>query len=80
MICKILGLFVKTLITDNRYSFHIRDNSTEPIQMHLSKKQKTFSHFPAAFLKSRLNSDHSKIRDDPNRLGISENRDCERCD
>ena len=52
----------------------------EPIQMHLSKKQKTFSHFPAAFLKSRLNSDHSNIRDDPNSLGISENRDCERCD
>ena len=37
------------------YSLPNRDNLREPIQTQLSKKQKTFSEFVAAFLKYILN-------------------------
>ena len=45
MICKILGLFVDTLTTDDKYSFLNRDNLIQSIQMKLSKKQKRFFDF-----------------------------------
>ena len=41
--CKIFGLLVNTLGTDEKYPVLNRDNSTIPIQMQLSEKQKTFS-------------------------------------
>ena len=53
--CKILGLLVNKLATDENYLVLLRDNITIPIQMELSQKKKTFSEFFAAFLKSRLN-------------------------
>ena len=53
--CKILGLLVNTLAANEKYPVLNRDNLTIPIQMQLSQKQKTFSNFYAAFLKSRLN-------------------------
>ena len=37
VICKILGLFFNTLITDDRYSFRNKNNLTQPIQMQLSQ-------------------------------------------
>ena len=52
---QILGLLVNTLPTDEKYPVLNRDNLTIPIQMQLSRKQKTFSEFFAAFLNSRLN-------------------------
>ena len=60
--CQILGLFVKTLTADEKYRVLNRDNLTIPIQMHLSEKQKTFSEFSAAFLKSRLDFKHFEKR------------------
>ena len=45
VICKILGLFVNTLTTDDKYSLLKKDNLTQRIQMQLSEKQKTFSEF-----------------------------------
>ena len=45
MICKILGLFVDTLTTDDKYSFLNRDNLIQSIQMKLSEKQKPFFDF-----------------------------------
>ena len=39
--------------------------------MILSQKQKTFSQFCAMFLKSRLNFEHFKKEDDPNRICIT---------
>ena len=45
MIYKILGLFVDTLTTDDKYSFLNRDNLIQSIQMKLSKKQKPFFDF-----------------------------------
>ena len=55
VICKISRLFINTLSADGKNSLLNRDNLTQPIQMQLSGKQKTFSQFFAAFLKSRLN-------------------------
>ena len=48
-----------------------------PIRMQLSKQQKTFSEFFAAFLKSILNFEHFEKEDDPQRfclLGIRESK------
>ena len=42
-----------------------RDNLTHPIQIQLSQKQKTFSEFRFAFLKSILNFIHLPTKDDP---------------
>ena len=44
VICKIVGLFVNTLVADE-YSLLNIDNLTQPIQMQLSQKQKTLSKF-----------------------------------
>ena len=48
-------LLVNTLDADGKHPVLNRDNLTIPIQMQLSQKQKTFSQFLAALLKSRLN-------------------------
>ena len=55
-----------------KYSLLNRDNLTQPIQMQLSRKQKTFSQFFAAFLKSSLNFEHFQKKDDSHSRGISE--------
>ena len=44
-LCKILRLFVKTLTENDKYCLLYRDNLTEPIQILLYEKQKTFSQF-----------------------------------
>ena len=58
VLCKILGLFVNTLSEDDMYCLLYKDNLLQPIQILLSQKQKTFSEFFSAFLKSTLNSEH----------------------
>ena len=58
VIWKISRLFINTLSADGKYSLFNRDNLTQPIQMQLSRKQKTFSQFFSAFFKSRLNFEH----------------------
>ena len=50
-----LGLFFNTLTADEKYSLLYRDNLTQPIQMQLSKKLKSFSELFSAVLNSRLN-------------------------
>ena len=50
-----------------------RDNLAQPIQMQLSQKQKTFSEFFFAFLKSILNFKHLPKKDDPRSLRVSGN-------
>ena len=64
MIEEILRLFVKTLTTGDKYSLLNRDNLTQPIQMQLYPKQKTFSEFFSAILISSLNFEHFQKRDD----------------
>ena len=56
--CKILRLFVNTFTDDDKYSLLYRNNLTQPIQILLSQKQKTFSEFFSAFSKSKLNFQH----------------------
>ena len=55
VICKISRQFINTPSVDGKYSLFKRDNLTQPIQMQVSRKQKTFSQFFSAFLKSSLN-------------------------
>ena len=52
---KNLRLFVNTLTHDDKYCLLYRNNLTQPFQMLLSRKQKTFSQFFSAFFKSLLN-------------------------
>ena len=65
VLCKILRLFVNTLTDDDKYSLLYRDNLMQPIQILLSQKQKTFSEFFSAILKSILSFEHSRKKDDP---------------
>ena len=58
VLCKILRLFVNTFTDDDKYSLLYRNNLTQPIQILLSQKQKTFSEFFSAFSKSKLNFEH----------------------
>ena len=76
--CKISRLFPNTLSVDGKYSLLNRDNLTEPIQMQLSRKQKTFSQFFSAFLKSSLNFEHFQKKDDSHSWGISKITDSEK--
>ena len=71
-LCKILRLFVNTLTDDGKYSLLYRDISTQHIQILLSQKRKTFSHFFSAFLKSTLNFPHFQKKDDPQSRCISQ--------
>ena len=64
VICKISRLFPNTLSADGKYSVLNRDNLTQPIQMQLSQKQKTFYEYFCAFLKSSLNLEHFQKKDD----------------
>ena len=77
MTCKILGLLVNTLATDEKYPVVNRDNLTISIQMQLSEKQKTFPELFPKFLKSRFNFKHFEKKDDPHRFCILEVTDSE---
>ena len=46
---KILGLFGNTLTENDKYCLLYRDNLTQPIQILLSQKQKTFLDFSLLF-------------------------------
>ena len=65
MIHKILRLFDNILRVDEKHYLLNRDNLTQPIQIQLSQKQKTFCEFFFAFLKSILNFKHLPKKDDP---------------
>ena len=76
--CKISRLFPNTLSADGKYSLLNRHNLTQSIQMQLSRKQKTFSEFFSAFLKSSLNFEHLLKKADPYCWCISEIVDTEK--
>ena len=77
MICKILSLFVNILSGADKYSLPNREYLTQPIQVQLSQKQKTFPSFFSAFPKSNLNFEHFQKKDASHSLFISEPRVCE---
>ena len=72
-----MRLLVNTLAADEKYPVLNRDNLTISVQMQLSQKQKTFSEFLAAFLKSILNFEYFEKKGDPHRFCISEITDSE---
>ena len=72
VLCKILRLFVCILTDDEEYSLLYSDNLTQPIQILLSQKQRTFSQFFSEFLKFTLNFERSGKKDDPHSRCISE--------
>ena len=73
VLCKSLRLLtVKTLADDEKYSLLYKENLTQPIQILLTQKRKTFSHFFSAFLKSTLNFTHFQKKDDPHSRCISQ--------
>ena len=72
VLCKFLRLLVKTLTDDEKYSLRYRENLTQPIQILLSQKRKTFSQFLSAFLKSTLNFAHFQKKDDSDSRCISQ--------
>ena len=72
-----LGLFLNTLAADEKCPLLKRESLTVPIQMQLSQKQKNFSSFFPAFLKSRSNLEYFDEKDDPHRFCISEITDSE---
>ena len=65
VIHKILRLFVNTWTVNDKHYLLNRDNLTQPIQIQLSQKQKTFSEIFFAFLKSILNFKHLRKKDNP---------------
>ena len=54
-ICKILGLFINTVIAYVKYSVLNREYLTHPVHMQLSQKQRAFPEFFSTFLISKLN-------------------------
>ena len=51
-------MFVNILTADEKHSLLNRDDLTQPIQMQLSQKPKTFSEFLSALMKSRLSFEY----------------------
>ena len=65
VIHKILRLLVNTLTPDDKHYLLNRNNLVQSIQIQLSEKEKKFSEFFFAFLKSMLNVKHLPKKDDP---------------
>ena len=58
-------MFVDTLTVNDKHYLLNRNNLKQPIQRQLSQKQKIFSEYFFAFLKSILNFKHLPRKDDP---------------
>ena len=69
---KILGLFVNALTPEYTYSRRNMQTLTQKVQTPLSLKQKTFSGFFIAFLKSTSNGEHFQKKRESSSLSISE--------
>ena len=79
VICNILRLFSNTSSADGRYSLLNTDDLTQPIQMRVSQRQRTFSRFFLAFLTSSLNFEHFEKKNEPHSWCISEITDAKKC-
>ena len=64
VICEILRLFVTILTADDKHPLWNCENLPLPIQMQLSKKRKTFSHFFFHFWNLHQIPNFSKKEDD----------------
>ena len=75
---KILGPFVNTLTAEYTYSGRNMQTLTQQVQTPLSLKQKIFSGFFNAFLKSTWNGEHIRKKRESSSLSISEIIDSKR--
>ena len=75
---KILGLFVNTLNAEYTYSGRNMKILMQQVQTPFSLKQKTFSGFFIAFLKSTWNGEHFQKKGESSSLSISEIIDSKR--
>ena len=75
---KILGLFVNTLTAEYTYSRRNMQTLTQQVQSPLSLKEKIFSGFLIAFLKSTWNGEHFEKKRESSSLSISEIIDSKR--
>ena len=75
---EILRRFVNALTADGKYSGSNMETLRQQFQTPLSRKQKTFSGFFIAFLKSAWNLEHFQKKDEYPSLIISEIIDAER--
>ena len=75
---KILGLLVNTLTAEYKYSRRNMKTLTQQVQTKFSLKQKTFSEFFIAFLKSTWNGEHFQKKGESSSLSISEIIDSKR--
>ena len=73
-----LGLFVNPLTAEYTYSRGNMQTFTQQVQTPLSLKQKTFSVFFIAFLKSTWNGEHFPKKRESSSLSISEIIDSKR--
>ena len=73
---KILGLCVNTFTAEYTYSRRNMQILTQQVQTPLSLKQKTFSEFFIAFLKSTWNGEHFQKKGESSSLSISEIIEC----
>ena len=69
---KILGLFVNTLTAEYTYSRRNMQTFTQKVETKSFLKQKTFSGFFIAFLKSTWNGEHFEKNGESSSLSISE--------
>ena len=69
---KILGLFANTLTAEYKYARRNMQTFEQQVQRPLSWKQKTFSGFFIAFLKSTWNGKHFQKKGESSGLSISE--------
>ena len=67
----IFELLVNTLTPDGKPSLLNMDNLTQPIQLQISKKQRSFSHFLSVFSKSSSNFEHFQKKNDPQSICIN---------
>ena len=73
-----LGLFVNTLTAEYTYSRRNMKTFTHKVQRPLSLKQRAFSGFVIAFLKSTWNGEHFQKKGESSSLSISEIIDSKR--
>ena len=69
---KILGLFVNRFTAEHTYSRRNMHTFTQQVQTPISLKQKPFSGFFIAFLKSIWNGEHFQKKEESSSLSISE--------
>ena len=75
---KILGPFVNTLSAEYKYSRHNMQTFAQQVQTPLSLKQKIFSGFSIAFLKSSRNGEDFQKKVESSSLSIAEIIDSKR--